>query len=154
MAAPPPKFDSSADRPGTALPGDRPEIHFNLTTTGDLALAGLARDTEELGIDCERVRAGRDFEGIARKMFDPEQRRRSYLLRPRRTGSSTSTAPGPRWRPTPRPTGAVYSERGRRVPRPRIVHCIPEDGYIAAVAGLRVSPVRSWTTLDFDPGSG
>ena len=87
-------------------------------------------------------------------MFDPEQRRAlaaapaadrlEHFYRAWTALEADAKADG----------RGLFRARAPGAPRPRIVHCIPEDGYIAAVAGLRVSPVRSWTTLDFDPGSG
>jgi 4'-phosphopantetheinyl transferase len=59
----------AAGKPELAQPGTR--LHFNLTTTGDLALLALS-DGLPVGVDCELERPRADLHGIARRMFDAE----------------------------------------------------------------------------------
>lgn len=127
----------------------RVPIGFNLTTTGDLALVGVARGTE-IGIDCERIRPGRDIEAIARRMLDPEQCR------------AIADAPEPdrlerfyrAW--TALEADAKADGRGLFRPRspgrarPEVRHFIPEDGYIAAVAGEHLPPAAAWGMFGWD----
>lgn len=47
------------------------QLHFNLTTTGDLALLGVS-DGLPVGIDCEQERARPDLDGVARRMLDAQ----------------------------------------------------------------------------------
>ncbi len=131
------------------LPADRAPIGFNLTTTGDLALVGVALGAA-IGIDCERIRPGRDIEAIAGRMFEPEQRRAlaaasepdrlEQFYRAWTALEADAKADG----------RGLFRPRSPDSTRPEVRHFIPEDGYIAAVAGERLPPAAGWQTFGLD----
>jgi len=130
------------------LTGDPPPLHFNLTTAAGLALVGVAR-TRPLGVDCEHLAARGDLAGIARRMFPPE------------VAEAVLTTPEPhRLERFYRAWTALEAEvkadgRGLHHRRqgldpdaaPAIHHCIPEAGYIAAVAAVGLGPAGAWDSL-------
>jgi 4'-phosphopantetheinyl transferase len=125
-------------------------LHFNLTTTADLIVLGISLD-EPVGVDCEHVRPRAEIEGVARRMFPPE------------VAEGVIAAPHAErlerfyraW--TALEADVKFDGRGlfRRkadpaVDAPRIDHCIPEPGFIAAVARVRLPPVEQWRALVLD----
>lgn len=143
------RFDyGAAGKP--ALAGAVLPLSFNLTTTGDLALVGVCAGSgpsEEIGVDCELIRPRRDIEAVAQRMFAPE------------TVHAIKAAPPPErlarfyraW--TALEADAKADGRGLFRPRPAgaqppaVLHCIPEAGYIAAIARETLPPVSDWSTL-------
>jgi 4'-phosphopantetheinyl transferase len=53
------------------LPGAELGLHFNLTTSHDLALVAVSRRWP-VGVDTERLRPRADMHAVARRMFTPE----------------------------------------------------------------------------------
>lgn len=133
------------------LPPELGVCSFNLTTTGDLALvaigAGRGPDAE-LGVDCEHIRPRVDVFGVAARMFTPE------------VESAIRTAPEPErllafyraW--TALEADAKSNGRGLFKPRPsgarppQVRHCIPADGYLAAVARAQLPDPEQWHSYD------
>jgi len=131
-----------------ALGGIECPLSFNMTTSGDLALVAIS-DTEPVGVDCERVRQRNGMVGIARRMFTPDAASRV-----------SAAAPGDRleqfhlgW--TALEAAVKVDGRGlsrRNEPAIQdtldIVHCVPERGFMAAVARKVLPPLREWVTLE------
>ncbi|MCP4641832.1 MAG: 4'-phosphopantetheinyl transferase superfamily protein [bacterium] len=59
-------------KPQVRLDSSAPELQFNLTHSGDLALVAVAVD-RRIGVDIERRRDRIDLEGIAKRFFAPEE---------------------------------------------------------------------------------
>lgn len=129
-------------------------LSFNLTTTGDLALVAVCAGigpSEEIGVDCELIRPRRDIEAVAQRMFAPEavqaikaappSERLARFYRAWTALEADAKADG-RGLFRPRPAGAQP---------PAVLHCIPETGYIAAVARPTLPPVTDWSTFDLLP---
>ncbi len=140
-----------AGKPGLA--GECNWLEFNLTTTGDLALVGLSRGME-LGVDCEWIRPRRDIESVARKMLDPRQVETLIATpEPERLAAFYRA-----W--TALEADAKRDGRGLFRPRPpgarapQVRHCIPEPGYVAAVARVGLPVVDRWQTLELAPDDG
>ena len=128
-------------------------FEFNLTTAHDLALVGTSLGSP-LGVDCERIRPRRGLTGIAQRMFEPER------------AAAIATLPEPEaltafyraW--TALEADAKADGRGLFRPRaagaepPQVRHCVPDPGYIAAVARARVPPPSCWQTLELGEGLG
>ncbi len=139
-------------------PAGKPSLHgalhtlsFNLSTSGDLALVGLSAGSgpeSELGVDCEWIRPRMDHQAIAARMFAPERaqelaatpepERLSAFYRAWTALEADAKADG-RGLFRPRPPGTC---------RPMIAHCIPEPGYVAAVARVNLPLVSDWLTFD------
>ena len=122
-------------------------LEFNLTNSGDLALVALSLEIP-VGVDCEQVRDRGDMVAIAGRMFTPEQAARIAAATPEdrlRQFHIVWTALEAEVKADGR--GLV----GRHQPAVqnvlRIEHCVPEPGFIAAVARERLPPVGDWTTL-------
>lgn len=125
-----------------------PHLEFNLTTSGDLAFLGVSPE-EPLGVDCEQVRVHKDYVGIARRMFRPEQTARIALA----TGQDQIRLFHLAW--TALEAEVKADGRGlihrKEVVDPEamgIAHCIPEPGFIAAIASKTLPPVEQWTALE------
>jgi 4'-phosphopantetheinyl transferase len=139
----------SAGKP--RLPGASTPLSFNLTTTGDLALVAISAGvgpSAEVGVDCEWIRPRHNIQAVAERMFEvevvqainavPEQERLAHFCRAWTALEADAKTDG-RGLFRPRPPGA---------PRPTIRHCIPEIGYIAAVARERLPAVSEWSAFD------
>lgn len=121
-------------------------LHFNLTTTAELALLGVSR-WGPVGVDCERLDPRRDLAAVARRMFPPA------------LAEAVVGAPEPlRLERFYRAWTALEAEvkcdgRGlgrRSLPAgatPVIRHCIPAEGFIAAVAREALPQVYAWRGL-------
>ncbi len=133
------------------LHADGRSLAFNLSTTGDLALVGLrlgAGPSEEIGVDCEWVRPRADILAVAERMFapavvaalraTPESERLARFYRDW-TALEADTKCDGRGLFRPRPDGGI---------RPMIRHCIPETGYIAAIASASLPPLSTWRNHD------
>ena len=138
-----------AGKPGLGAARTHPSglaLEFNLTTTEDLALVGISLGSE-LGVDCEWIRPRRDLDGIARRMFDPV-RAASIAALPH---EDRLPAFYRAW--TALEADAKSDGRGLFRPRapgarpPQVQHCVPAQGYIAAVAREQLPPIETWCTL-------
>jgi 4'-phosphopantetheinyl transferase len=131
---------------GAALP-----LSFNLTTTGDLALVALCvgiGPNADVGVDCEWIRPRHNIDAVAQRMFAPEvvrtlesapqEERLARFYRAWTALEADAKADG-RGLFRPRPVGAQP---------PAVLHCIPEAGYIAAVARETLPSVADWSTFD------
>jgi 4'-phosphopantetheinyl transferase len=137
------------------LPENTRPVSFNLTTTGDLALVGISAGrgaVAELGVDCEWIRPRIDILAVAKRMFRPELLRSlEDTPEPERLDAFYRT-----W--TAHEADAKADGRGLFRPRapeaipPAIAHCIPEPGYVAAIARASLPPASEWVTLDLDAG--
>ncbi|RKT46488.1 4'-phosphopantetheinyl transferase family protein [Thiocapsa rosea] len=134
-----------------ALTGAALSLGFNLTTTGDLALVAVcagAGPSTDVGVDCEWIRPRHSIEAVAERMFAPEvvrklasapqDERLARFYRAWTALEADAKADG-RGLFRPRPDG---------VQPPAVLHCIPETGYIAAVARPTLPPVSDWSTFD------
>ncbi|HSO81455.1 4'-phosphopantetheinyl transferase family protein [Thiocapsa sp.] len=137
-----------------ALAGAAVPLSFNLTTTGDLALVALCPGVgprSDVGVDCEWIRPRHSIEAVAQRMFAPEvvralesapqDQRIARFYRAWTALEADAKADG-RGLFRPRPAGAQP---------PAVLHCIPETGYIAAVARSALPPVPDWSTFDLLP---
>jgi len=64
-------YYGSHGKPHLRATGDR-HLHFNVSHSGGLALLAFC-ETQEVGVDVERVRDMADAEGMARRFFTPEE---------------------------------------------------------------------------------
>jgi 4'-phosphopantetheinyl transferase len=129
-------------------------LHFNLTTSADLALVGVSLDIP-LGVDCEQVCPRAEVEGVARRMFPPE------------VAEHVMAAPEPerheRFYLAWTALEAVVKADGRGLFRqpidpaaapPEVRHCIPGPGVVAAVARARLPAVAEWRAMVLAPTGG
>ncbi|MBK1709337.1 4'-phosphopantetheinyl transferase family protein [Marichromatium gracile] len=125
-------------------------LAFNLTTSGELALLGVRRGSgprAELGVDCEWIRPRARLAAVARRMFDPatcaavlahpEEARLVPFCRAWTALEADAKCDG---RGLMRPRAAAS-------PLPRIAHCRPAPGYIAALASPTLPPRARWRAL-------
>ena len=61
-------------KPVAEVNRQRAPIGFNLSHSGGHGLIAIAADHEQLGIDVERRKPGRNFEGIGRRVYGPAER--------------------------------------------------------------------------------
>lgn len=129
------------------LRGEPPPVHFNLTTTAELALVAIAR-TRPLGVDCERLAPRTNLAGIARRMFPPEVAD-AVLASPEPERLTRFYRAWTALEAEVKADGRGLHQRGRRDPdaAPTIHHCIPETGYLAAIAGVGLGNLPSWDYL-------
>jgi len=122
-------------------------LEFNLTNSGDLALVALSVGAP-IGVDCEQICDRGDMVAIANKMFTPEQAARIAAATPEdqlRQFHVAWTALEAEVKADGR--GLLGRHRPMAQAAPRIGHCVPEPGFIAAVAHERLPPVGAWVTL-------
>lgn len=132
--------------------GDR-SLAFNLSTTGDLALVGVRlglSPERELGVDCEWIRPRIDIFGVAERMLDPET-----VEALRRTPESEQLERFYRaWTALEADAKCdgrgLFRPRAPAAPRPTVRNCIPEDGYVAAIASPTLPPRATWRAFDLD----
>lgn len=127
--------------------GDLSVIEFNLTTCGPMALLAISRELP-VGVDCEQMQAQIDFMSVSRRMFDPKAARTiSEMEEPSRTMEFFR-----HWtalEAAVKCEGGGLFNQGAGQPQPlQVLHCIPETGYIAAVARSSLPPVNDWRTFD------
>lgn len=134
-------------------PAGLPErLGFNLTGSHDLALAAISLDLP-VGVDCELIRPCPELLSIARRMFSPQ------------------VAQALERTPEPDRLEAFYAAwtaleaqvkaDGRGLFRPRepnalplaTAHCLPQPGYIAALARHRLPPPRLWRAFEWSSGA-
>jgi len=134
------------------LDGTNSDLHFNLTTSGDLALVAISGG-EPVGVDCEWVRERKDMSAIAKRMFSAEEASRIATAEPDDRLMQFHLA----W--TSLEAGVKADGRGlahHKEPATQgdldIRHCVPEHGFMAAVARRDLPPVRDWVTLELTPG--
>jgi len=121
-------------------------LEFNLTNSGDLALVVLSVGAP-IGVDCEQVRTCEDAVAIADRMFTPEQASRIAAAAPEDRLRQFYTA----WTALEAEVkvdgrGLLGRDRPAAQCALRIEHCVPEPGFIAAVARERLPPVGEWVT--------
>lgn len=126
-------------------------LSFNLTTTGDLALvavsAGVGPDAE-VGVDCEWIRPRHSLLAVAERMFErtiveaikaaPEHARTERFYRAWTALEADAKADG----------RGLFRPRPEWVRPPTVLHCIPESGYLAAVARADLPDVCAWSSFD------
>jgi len=127
-------------------------LEFNLTNSGDLALVALSLGMP-VGVDCEQIRDRGDMVAIAERMFSPEQAARIAAATPEDRLWKFHIA----WTALEAEVKADgRGLLGRHRPTVqgtlRIEHCVPEPGFIAAVACERLPPVGEWVTMTLDAG--
>lgn len=122
-------------------------LEFNLTNSGDLALVALSVGAP-LGVDCEQVRACENTVAIADRMFSPEQASRIAAAAPQdrlRQFYIAWTALEAAVKVDGR--GLLGHNQPTAQDTLQIEHCVPEPGFIAAVARERLPPVGEWVTM-------
>jgi len=127
-------------------------LEFNLTNSGDLALVALSLGMP-VGVDCEQVRDRGDMVAIADRMFTPEQAARIASATPEdrlRQFHIAWTALEAEVKADGR--GLLGCHRPAAQGALRIEHCVPEPGFIAAVARERLPPVGDWITMTLGSG--
>lgn len=129
-------------------------LSFNLTTTGDLALiavsAGVGADAE-VGVDCEWIRPRHSVAAVSERMFDravvesiqaaPENERIERFYRAWTALEADAKADG----------RGLFRPRAATARPPSVLHCIPEPGYLAAVARAELPDVSAWSSFDLLP---
>jgi 4'-phosphopantetheinyl transferase len=123
-------------------------LEFNLTGSHDLALVAIAVG-HPVGVDCELIRPCSELLGIARRMFPPD------------------IADGVACTPEAARLAAFYAAwtdlearvkaDGRGLFGPRdpdalpltAAHCVPQAGYLAAVARHGLPPTNAWGTFEW-----
>ncbi|NEV60913.1 4'-phosphopantetheinyl transferase superfamily protein [Thiorhodococcus minor] len=128
-------------------------LAFNLSTTGDLALVGVRlglSPERELGVDCEWIRPRIDIFGVAERMLapetvealrrtpEPEQLDRFYRAWTALEADAKCDGRG------------LFRPRAPEAPRPMVRNCIPEDGYVAALASPTLPHRAAWRAFDLD----
>jgi 4'-phosphopantetheinyl transferase len=127
-------------------------VDFNMTTSDDLALVAVSGG-ESVGVDCELVRERVDIIGIAKRMFSAEETSRIATAPPEDRLERFHVA----WTALEARVKADGSGLFRRTePKARraleIAHCVPEYGFIAAVARRRMPPMDEWMALELASG--
>jgi 4'-phosphopantetheinyl transferase len=127
-------------------------LEFNLTTSGDLALAAVRRQ-RPLGVDCELLRPRGDLIAVARRAFAPAD----AALVSRAPETERLAAFNLAWTALEASVkadgrGLFRSRKAPPLPDMDVIHFIPEDGFIAALAGAHLPPVSEWVTLSAPPG--
>ncbi|MFD2113393.1 4'-phosphopantetheinyl transferase family protein [Thiorhodococcus fuscus] len=126
-------------------------IAFNLTTTGDLALvaicAGNSPDSD-IGVDCEWIRPRIDIHAVARRMFAPEvvealaelpeTERLERFYRSWTALEADAKCDG----------RGLFRPRAPGAKPPQVLHCVPESGYVAAIARTHLPALETWSTFD------
>ncbi len=118
-----------------------------MTTSDDMTLVAVSSGYP-VGIDCERIRPRADLLPIARRMFPqaeaerivsaPEERRLELFYRSWTALEADVKADG---------RGLSRRRSASSVAALDIAHCVPETGFIAAVARASLPPVHRWRTL-------
>jgi len=129
------------------LAKDPTGIQFNLTTSADLALMAVCRDLP-VGIDCEQLRPRSELESIARRMFSPEEIER-IAAAPEGERARLFTLAWTGLEARVKADGRGLFRRRDLPPMPRleVAHCLPQQGFIAAVARAELPGVPEWRTL-------
>jgi 4'-phosphopantetheinyl transferase len=127
------------------LAGEPPRLAFNLSHSGDLALVAVARD-REVGVDVERVKAGRDLVALAERALAPEA---AATVREATEPARASLFYGlwTRHEARLKCLGVGLARKPNSPAAPVAVQALPIDpGFAAAVAmsGDPV-PIRCWT---------
>jgi 4'-phosphopantetheinyl transferase len=122
-------------------------LEFNLTTSANLALVAVTRDCA-VGVDCEWIRPRRELERIASRVFDP-QALRALELAPEQDRLEIFYNAWTALEASVKADGRGLFRRRNMPPMAAldIVHCIPGEGFIAAVAGEGLPPSSGWRTL-------
>jgi len=133
------------------LPPELGQLSFNLTTTGDLALLAVSAGRgpgAELGVDCEWIRPRHDIQAVAERMFSPEVAdaiqsvaeidRLLHFYRAWTALEADAKADG----------RGLFRPRPPQARPPSISHCIPEAGYVAAIARQTLPPMSEWSTYE------
>ncbi|MBK1693958.1 hypothetical protein CKO09_04290 [Chromatium weissei] len=122
-------------------------LQFNLTTSGALALVAISA-TAAVGVDCELIRPQRRMLAIARRMFA------SKIVATLETAAETErlTLFYQAWTALEAEVkcdgrGLFRAGAADDIP-PTIAHCIPQNGYIAAVARTDLPSPEKWLTFD------
>jgi 4'-phosphopantetheinyl transferase len=128
------------------------DLEFNLTTSGDLALAAISYG-QPVGVDCEQVRERNDVVAIARKMFTPGEATQIAGLAQQERLLQFHLS----W--TALEAGVKADGRGLFRHKDPLAqgelefgHCVPEPGYIAAVARKDLPALEEWVTLELTRG--
>lgn len=128
--------------------GSPPPLQFNLTGSHDLALLAISQD-HPVGVDCEFIRPCRELLGIARRMFSRQV-----------ADALESTPEADRLDAFYAAWTALEAQvkaDGQGLFRPRdpsalpltTVHCMPQPGYVAAVARHRLPPPHLWRFMEW-----
>lgn len=143
---------SAKGKPRLAAP--RAGIVFNLSTCTELALLALApgcEDSTPVGIDCEALRLPSHVEGIAERVFTPEQcaqlqaapeAQRPVLFTRYWTALEADAKCDGR---------GLFGTRAPQARIPEIAQVIPAHHHIAAVARTELPPVEVWCCFECLP---
>ncbi len=121
-------------------------LEFNLTTSGTLALVAIS--TTAVGVDCELMRPQRRWLALAQRMFAPAtvaaleaaaETERLALFYQAWTALEAEVKCDGR---------GLFRTRAADEKPPQIAHCIPQTGFMAAVARADVPPVSAWLAVD------
>jgi 4'-phosphopantetheinyl transferase len=131
--------------------GDLSVIEFNLTNCGPIALLAISHELP-VGLDCERVHTRTDLMSVSRRMFDPKTAQTiSEMEEPSRTMEFFR-----HWTALEAAVkchgGGLFNQCAGEPQHLQVLHCIPETGYIAAVARSSLPPAGDWRTFDLAMG--
>ena len=138
----------SAGKPDLTAKNGR--LQFNLTTSVDLALVAVCREYP-VGVDCEQIRLDRSLIAIAQRMFRPEDaqevaaapedERPTTFCRFWTALEASVKADG---------RGLFRSRDQSTMPSLDVGHCVPAEGFIAAVARTALPPAETWGLFSLD----
>jgi 4'-phosphopantetheinyl transferase len=125
-------------------------LEFNLTTSADLALVAVCLE-QPVGVDCELVRPRVNPLALARRMFDETEARRVADAPPgRRLDVFTRSWTALEASVKADGRGLFRSRVEPPMPALAIGHCVPEPGYLAAVAREGLPPAADWHNVLLD----
>ncbi len=124
-------------------------LSFNLTTAARLALVVL-HPSQPIGIDCERLRPLPRHAAIARRFLGMEVAQKIQQAPPEARAQLFFLA----WTALEARVKAdgrgLFHRQESPMPSFPVQHCIPESGYLAAIAGSSLPPLVKWQTFSLD----
>jgi 4'-phosphopantetheinyl transferase len=121
---------------------------FNLTGSGDLALVAVSAG-HPVGVDCEQVRHRTGLDGIARRMFPPDVAEALAAIPEPQRLDAFYTAWTAMEAQVKADGGGLFRPRDPAAPPLTTAHCLPQPGYLAALARHRLPPPGLWGAFEW-----